>query len=151
MALHSCMIACMKRIASPALTCHSCTSSVIAVKLYQGNVLDRTGERTGLMKLDREAVLERRDNDHELYAEICDMFKHYGPELSRTLNVALNAGEIPVAIRHAHSLKSSSANIGAMELSELARQAEHAGKDVNEEERQRLMPLIDSCLSEVLA
>jgi HPt (histidine-containing phosphotransfer) domain-containing protein len=103
------------------------------------------------MTLDKKAVLERIDNDQELFDEICDIFRSDGPELVRRLREAVEAGEIPVAIRHAHSLRSSSANIGANELSELAHQAERVGKGGDLRELHDLLPLIDAQLNEVIA
>lgn len=103
------------------------------------------------MVVDKLAVLERIDNDQELYVEICAIFKHDGPELVRKLRDAVDAGQIVVAIRHAHSLKSSSANIGAHELSELARQAELAGNQGDAGIISALLPVIDAKLHEVIA
>lgn len=102
------------------------------------------------MILDRQAVLERLENDHELFGEICDIFKDDGPELVRKLREAVDAGETQSAIRHAHSLKSASANIGANELSELARQAELAGREGSMHEILHLLPMIDAQMNEVI-
>ena len=103
------------------------------------------------MTLDKQAVLERIDNDLELFDEICDIFKDEGPGLVLKLREAVDTGEIQLATRYAHSLKSSSANIGAEALSELARQAEHAGRMGDPGELRNLLPLIDAQLEEVIA
>ncbi|QEM68902.1 Hpt domain-containing protein [Geobacter sp. FeAm09] len=103
------------------------------------------------MTVDKLAVLERIDNDQELFVEICAIFKHDGPELARKLRDAVDAGQLVVAIRHAHSLKSSAANIGAYELSELARQAELAGNQGDASIISALLPVIDAKLHEVIA
>jgi HPt (histidine-containing phosphotransfer) domain-containing protein len=103
------------------------------------------------MAVDKHAVLERIDNDQALFTEICDIFKSDGPELVRKLRDAVDAGQIIVAIRHAHSLRSSSANIGAYELSELARQAELAGNQGDTGIIRALLPVIDTKLNEVIA
>jgi HPt (histidine-containing phosphotransfer) domain-containing protein len=103
------------------------------------------------MTLDKQAVLARIDNDHELFEEICAIFKDDGPRLVRKLRDAVDAGQIVVAIRHAHSLRSSSANIGASELSELARQAELAANQGNDDIIRALLPVIDAKLHEVIA
>jgi len=103
------------------------------------------------MAIDKRAVLERIDNDQALFTEICVIFKSDGPELVRKLRDAVDAGQIIVAIRHAHSLRSSSANIGAFELSELARQAELAGNQGDTEIIRALLPVIDAKLNEVIA
>ncbi len=103
------------------------------------------------MAVDKRAVLERIDNDQALFTEICAIFKSDGPELVRKLRDAVDAGQIVVAIRHAHSLRSSSASIGAHELSELARQAELAGNQGDTEIIRVLLPIIDAKLNEVIA
>lgn len=103
------------------------------------------------MTMDKLAVLERIDNDQELFTEICAIFKNDGPQLVHKLRDAVEAGQIVVAIRHAHSLRSSSANIGAYELSELARQAELAGNQGDTGIIRALLPVIDAKLYEVIA
>lgn len=102
------------------------------------------------MALDRQAVLKRIDNDHELYEEICDIFKEDAPKIVSHLKDAIDAGEITVATRHAHSLKSVSANIGATALSELGHHAEIAGRDSNLQAMRNQIPLIEQQLEEVI-
>jgi len=103
------------------------------------------------MALDKQAALARMDYDHDLYEEICAIFRNDGPQLARKIRDAVDAGQIIVAIRHAHSLRSSSANIGASELSELARQAELAANQGNADVIRALLPVIDAKLHEVIA
>lgn len=103
------------------------------------------------MILDQQAVLERIDYDQDLLDEICDIFKREGPALLRKLREAVECGDITLAVRHAHSLKSTAANIGAIELSRLACQAELAGKASDCEGICTLLPLLDSNLRDVLA
>lgn len=102
------------------------------------------------MALDRQAVLTRIDNDHELYDEICDIFLDDAPEIVRRLKDAISSGEILVATRHAHSLKSVSANIGATAMSELAHHAEIAGRNSNLKAMGNHIPLIEQELAELL-
>ena len=102
------------------------------------------------MALDRQAVLKRIDNDHELYDEICEIFQDDAPEIVRRLKDAIGSGEILVATRHAHSLKSVSANIGATAMSELAHHAEIAGRDSNLQAMRNQIPLIEKELAELL-
>lgn len=102
------------------------------------------------MALDRQAVLERIDNDHELYEEICEIFKEDAPKIVSHLIDAIDSGEILVATRHAHSLRSVSANIGATALSELGYHAELAGRDANLQAMRNQIPLIEQQLKEVI-
>lgn len=78
------------------------------------------------MVLDKQAALERIDQDQELYDEICGIFRDDVPRIMAKLIEAFNEGDIHVATRHAHSLKSAAANIGANDLSVTARLTEHA-------------------------
>lgn len=102
------------------------------------------------MTLDKQAVLERIENDLELYRDICEIFRDEGPELMRKLRESVDSGEITLAIRSAHSLKSSAANIGANELSELARQAEEAGNGEDTGKLRELLPRIGAQLNDVI-
>ena len=102
------------------------------------------------MALERQAALKRLDNDHELYDEICEIFQGDAPEIVKRLKDAIESGEILVATRHAHSLKSVSANIGATAMSELAHQAEIAGRDANLQAMREQIPLIEQQLTELL-
>lgn len=78
------------------------------------------------MVLDRQAALERLEQDLELYEEICAIFCDDVPRILAELKTTLKVGDLPAATRHAHSIKSSAANIGATNLSEAARSAENA-------------------------
>ncbi len=78
------------------------------------------------MILDKQAALERIDHDQELYDEICGIFRDDVPRILIKLIEAFNEGDLQVATRHAHSLKSAAANIGASDLSETARLTEHS-------------------------
>jgi len=78
------------------------------------------------MILDRQAALERIEHDQNLYNEICDIFRDDVPQIIIQLKEAHSRGDHQVATRHAHTLKSAAANIGATDLSESARTAENA-------------------------
>lgn len=103
------------------------------------------------MTLDKQAVLERIDNDEELFSEICGIYLNDAPEIFMRLKNAVEVGEMLVATRQAHSLKSASANIGATEICELARQAEIACKEGNLQGIRHQITLIEPLLAEVLA
>lgn len=78
------------------------------------------------MILNRQAALERIEQDLELYEEICGIFSDDAPTILIDLKQSLNNRDIPAATRHAHSLKSAAANIGAIDLCETARLAENS-------------------------
>lgn len=106
--------------------------------------------RKPAMILDRHAALERIEHDQELYAEICGIFREDVPHIIANLKKALLDVDIPVATRHAHSLKSAAANIGAMDLSETAGSAEIAFQAGNLENIHTLIAEIDRKLLCVL-
>ncbi len=56
------------------------------------------------MILDRQAALERIDHDHELYNEICGIFRDDAPEILIKMKESFMSGNIPLATRYAHSL-----------------------------------------------
>jgi HPt (histidine-containing phosphotransfer) domain-containing protein len=102
------------------------------------------------MILDKNAALERIEYDQELYDEICGIFREDVPAIIILLKVAFQAGDLSVATRHAHSIKSAAANIGASDLSEAARRAENSLRSGNIENIQALMTEIDASVSLVL-
>jgi two-component system sensor histidine kinase/response regulator len=102
------------------------------------------------MILDRQAALERIDHDQALYDEICGIFRDDVPKIFAQLKEAHSRGDHPVATRHAHTLKSAAANIGATDLCESARSAENAFRAGELENIHILISEIDKNLSYVL-
>lgn len=103
------------------------------------------------MTIDREAALERLDHDLELYEEICEIFRDDGRTMLDQLQTSLVAGDAVTALRTAHSLKSSSANIGANQLSSCAHQAETACMGQNLQQALLLLPTLQALFIEVVA
>jgi HPt (histidine-containing phosphotransfer) domain-containing protein len=102
------------------------------------------------MILNRQAALDRIEHDNELYDEICGIFRDDVPKIVDQLKEALNCCDIPVATRHAHSIKSAAANIGATDLNETARLAENALRTGSLENIHSLISEIDQNISRVL-
>jgi HPt (histidine-containing phosphotransfer) domain-containing protein len=102
------------------------------------------------MILDRQAALDRIEHDNDLYNEICDIFRDDVPKIMKQLKDAFNCGDIPVATRHAHSIKSAAASIGATELNEAARLAENAFRTKNLENIHTLISEVGQNISRVL-
>jgi CheY-like chemotaxis protein len=82
--------------------------------------------------LDRDLVASLKEmggaDDPELFQELVDLFLRETPRLMADLDRAFAAGDLKAVERAAHSLKSSSANLGAVELSNLFREIEMAGR-----------------------
>lgn len=77
-------------------------------------------------RLDYAAALENMAGMTDLYQEAAAMFLQDTPELLAGFSTALQRGDLPEARRMAHSLKSSAAMVGAMQLSAEAKEAEMA-------------------------
>jgi HPt (histidine-containing phosphotransfer) domain-containing protein len=69
-------------------------------------------------------LLEMTGGDQSFVDELVDTYLEEGDRLVEALLVAANAGSVNEMIRPAHSLKSSSLNVGALELGELCRRLE---------------------------
>jgi signal transduction histidine kinase/DNA-binding response OmpR family regulator len=74
--------------------------------------------------IDKEAVLKRLGGDEELYQELLHLFLEHAPRQITQLKEAVEAGDVALSERMAHSLKGASANIGAVTLQQEAAQAE---------------------------
>lgn len=103
------------------------------------------------MTIERDAALERLDNDLELYEEICGIFCDEGRSMLDQLRESLTAGDAVTALRTAHSLKSASANIGATQLSSCAQKAEMAciGEDLPQ--ALQILPTLEALFRDVIA
>ncbi len=82
--------------------------------------------------LDMEVIAMLRelggDDDPGLLTELIDLFLADAPTYLAALSEALQRGDATGLEQAAHTLKSSSANIGAVQLSEFCKELELAGK-----------------------
>ncbi len=81
--------------------------------------------------IDSAYAMQKMHLDEETYLKI---LKTYYNDLGAALNRIISAkskGEIKEFVTDVHGIKSSSAGIGAMDLSELAKELEYAGKEEN--------------------
>lgn len=72
-------------------------------------------------------ALNPGDND-EFLREIAAIFLEDTPLRIAELSQSLNAGDVPKFVRAAHSIKGSSANLGAMTLRSVAEKLEHQSR-----------------------
>ncbi len=97
--------------------------------------------------VDQQVIGELRDVMGEEFQGLIATYLDNTPALIFQIGEAMDAGDIESLILPAHSLKSSSANIGAMQMSELARRLEMAGRSENlstiKEEQPRLASLFE--------
>lgn len=73
--------------------------------------------------------LEHANNDEELYAELLQIYYEDSIDMLEKLKQNLQYTDMKLFITHTHAMKSSSRNIGAVEVSELFKKMEFAGKD----------------------
>ena len=102
------------------------------------------------MILDKQSALERLEQDLELYEEICEIFRVDVPGIIDQLKASYAGNDIPTATRHAHSIKSAAANIGATDLSETARSTENALRSGSFDHIPALFSELDRNISQVL-
>jgi len=83
--------------------------------------------------LDQEVLASLRElggeDDPGLFVELVNMFLEDTPERMRALADAMEHGDPTALERSAHALKSSAANLGALDLSKLFREIESAGRE----------------------
>jgi HPt (histidine-containing phosphotransfer) domain-containing protein len=72
-------------------------------------------------------ALNPGDND-EFLREIAGIFLEDTPQRIAELDQSLKAGDVPKFTRAAHSIKGSSANLGAMTLRSVAEKLEHQSR-----------------------
>ncbi|MEO8011703.1 MAG: Hpt domain-containing protein, partial [Dokdonella sp.] len=78
--------------------------------------------------IDEQVVRELIDVMGDEFTHLVDIYLEDAPRLIGAMRDAAMANDAEQFGSHAHSLKSSSANLGAMDLAELARAAEHDTK-----------------------
>jgi CheY-like chemotaxis protein/nitrogen-specific signal transduction histidine kinase/HPt (histidine-containing phosphotransfer) domain-containing protein len=78
--------------------------------------------------LDTEVVDDLRDVMGAEFLALIRAFLEDTPRTLQRLQAAAAANDVPTLIASAHSLKSTSANLGALQMSDLAREIEHGGR-----------------------
>ncbi|MGD2082506.1 MAG: response regulator [Chromatiales bacterium] len=78
--------------------------------------------------VDRQIIDELQEVMEDEFRDLLDTYLATAPGFVDQLERAAGAGDSDKMILPAHSLKSSSANVGALRLSELAKEVEHASK-----------------------
>ena len=76
-----------------------------------------------------DALLKMVGGDQEFVDELVDTYLADAVDQLAGLDAAVAAGDVAALVRPAHSLKSSSLNVGALRLGEVARRLEEQGRD----------------------
>lgn len=77
---------------------------------------------------DREAAMDRVDQDIELLQELVEVFSEEYPGFLNSISEALQKQDAHKLERASHSIKSALGNLGAMKGFELARTLENMGR-----------------------
>ena len=75
-----------------------------------------------------DALFESLGGDAEFLAELIDTYASDAPAQLEGLRAALATGDVAELVRPAHTLKSSSASLGALALAEQCRELEASAK-----------------------
>ena len=81
--------------------------------------------------------------------KVIGIYLQHSPQLVQKIHQAVASGEGETLMESAHSLKSSSANLGAMQLSTLARELEQLGREGNAAAAAELLESLDAQLQQV--
>jgi PAS domain S-box-containing protein len=93
--------------------------------------------------LDWISFLDRVMGDEELARDIFNEFLNAVPERIEKIHKAIDNGDIMAAKREAHTLKGSSANVGAMDLQDTAYQIEISANDEDLTKLTSLVPELE--------
>ena len=109
-------------------------------KLSDQNQMDIQSQQA----LDWDGLIENLGGDEELAREILALFLEDTLQQIQALRDALNAQDASLVHRQGHTIKGSSANVGAMPLSETAFQIETAGKSGDLAQAASLLPQLEA-------
>jgi HPt (histidine-containing phosphotransfer) domain-containing protein len=80
-------------------------------------------------QIDKQAILERVDNDHDLLKQLIEIFIKKTPEYLEQLQQSVQSKNAEQTRFFAHTLKGSLANFGAEKARQMAFEIETMGKD----------------------
>lgn len=88
-------------------------------------------------------------DEPQLVEELVQLFRCDAQRLISCMTQSFEEDDSDVMRRSAHTLKSSSGNLGGARLSQICRAMEEAAIDRNREEYERLLRLCESCYREL--
>jgi two-component system, sensor histidine kinase and response regulator len=102
-------------------------------------------------RIDFAAALDRLEGDRELLGELAQMFRKECPRAIEEILAAIAAPDAKTLERHAHSLRGSSANLGACAVSLAAGALEDCARSGNLERADDLFQTLEQELSHLLS
>jgi CheY-like chemotaxis protein len=101
-------------------------------------------EQKKMPVLDDKVLHELREIMDEDYLALLQTYLRNAPQLVEQVREAIDRSDVEAMVLPVHSLKSSSANVGALQLSELAREAERLARDGNLAEAKAAFQAVDA-------
>ena len=101
--------------------------------------------------IDQDTLNALREIMEDEFSSLLDSYFENAPTLLEELKQAARAADLEVVIRAAHTLKSSSGNLGATLLSEIAGTIEILGKEGKLQEASDLIPGLERAVNQTLA
>ena len=101
--------------------------------------------------IDRSILADLREVMEDDFPRVLSSYLQNAPLQVQRLEQAARAGDIDAMVRPAHSLKSSSANVGALQVSELAKEIELAARESRRTAAVAALPELRDAFDEVVA
>ena len=112
--------------------------------------VEETNIDTGEPVIDRDTFNTLKDIMEEAFSSLLDNYYEDAPNLLEELKQAAKVADIEVVIRAAHTLKSSSSNLGATLLAGIASKIERLGKEGKLQEASSLIPNLELAMNQTL-
>ena len=109
--------------------------------------VEQEEEQEDMRVLDQEVLRELREIMDDDYLSLLRTYLKNAPQLLEQARAAITRSDLVAMVLPVHSLKSSSANVGAMHLSELAREAERAARAGDLDEAEAAFGAVDLAFS----
>ena len=101
--------------------------------------------------LDTQTFEMLKELMEEEFTGLLDSYMEDAPKLLEDIQTSSRQADLEVLIRAAHTLKSSSNNIGALKLGDIAMKMEATGKEGNLAEATAMIPDLEKTLEETIA
>jgi HPt (histidine-containing phosphotransfer) domain-containing protein len=101
-------------------------------------------EQKKMPVLDEKVLHELREIMDDDYLALLQTYLRNAPQLVAQVREAITRSDVEAMVLPVHSLKSSSANVGALQLSELARDAERLARGGNLAEAEAAFRAVDA-------
>ncbi len=118
-------------------------SKELNAKRYEGDLCDEPAHQTDIPIFDKQAFMERMDDDIELARKLISTYMKYTPQKIESLKANIESANAEEISNYAHSIKGSSANIGGMALSSIVSEMEKESRAGNTEEALGMMEEVE--------